>query len=132
MKNKDLLKTFKLDDLKLFVSLIEQFDNKDEMLNALFSEINRREKENKLSLNVRFDIKMIKRLNLFYPDELRVLEINKINNIQDLIDCDLDSLIGITESIKEKLEWARKFYDMSGLEDEKKTNKQKNKSKKQL
>ena len=132
MKNKDLLKTFKLDDLKLFVSLIEQFDNKDEMLNALFSEINRREKENKLSLNVRFDIEMIKRLNLFYPDELRVLEINKINNIQDLIDCDLDSLIGITESIKEKLEWARKFYDMSGLEDEKKTNKQKNKSKKQL
>ena len=132
MKNKDLLKTFKLDDLKLFVSLIEQFDNKDELLKTLLSEIKSREDERKQSLNVRFDIEMIKRLNLFYPDELKVLEINNINNIQDLIDCDLDSLIGITESIKEKLDWARKFYDMSGLEDEKKTNKQKNKSKKQL
>ena len=132
MKNKDLLKTFKLDDLKLFVSLIEQFDNKDELLKTLLSEIKSREDERKQSLNVRFNINMIKKLNLFYPDELRVLEINNINNIQDLIDCDLDSLIGITESIKEKLDWVRKFYDMSGLEDEKKTNKQKNKSKKQL
>ena len=45
---------------------------------------------------------------------------------------DLNSLVGITESIKEKLDWARHFYDMSSLEDNKSNDKQKQKRKKQL
>ena len=132
MSNIDKFKSFSLEDLKSFLALIESFENKDDMHNALIAEIIRREEERKLSLNVRFDIKMIKKLNLFYPDELKVLEINNIKNIQDLLDCDLNSLVGITESIKEKLDWVRHFYDMSSLEDNKSNDKQKQKRKKQL
>ena len=43
---------------------------------------------------------------------MKVLELNGIRNLQDLIDADLDSMIGMTESIKEKLSWARRFYNL--------------------
>lgn len=112
MSNIDKLKGFSLEDLKLCLSLIESFESKDDMHNALIAEIKRREEFNKVSLNVRFDIALMKKLNIFYPDELNVLIVNNIKNLQELIDCDLYSLVGITESIKEKLNWARYFYDM--------------------
>lgn len=112
MNHIDIFKSFSLDDLKNYLLLIEQFESKDDMYNALIFEIKRREEEEKLGLNRRFTIKMFKDLSMFYPDEMYVLEVNGIKNLQDLIDCDLDSMIGITLSIKEKLEWARNFYDL--------------------
>lgn len=131
MSNIDLFKSFSLDDLKAYLSLIEVFETKDDIYNALVLEINRREEENKVSLNKRFTIKLFKDLSMFYPDEMHVLEVNGIKNLQDLIDCDLDSMIGITISIKEKFEWARKFYDMSSTSD-KNNGKQKRKENRQL
>ena len=38
---------------------------------------------------------------------------NKINNFRDLMECNLDELIGITPSLKDKLERVRKYYDVS-------------------
>ena len=55
---------------------------------------------------------MFIKLQIFDPWELKVVRKNNINNLQELIDCDLDSLIGITPSIKEGLDWVRKFYNM--------------------
>ena len=65
MCNIDKLKGFSLEDLKLCLSLIESFENKDDMHNALIAEIKRREEFNKKSLNVRFDIALMKKLNIF-------------------------------------------------------------------
>ena len=129
MSNIDKLKVFSLEELKLYLTLIESFESKDDMHNALIAEIKRREEFNKESLNVRFDIALMKKLNIFYPDELNVLIINNIKNLQELIDCDLYNLVGITESIIEKLNWARYFYDMRTTE-EKQLDKAKQKRKK--
>ena len=64
MCNIDKLNVFSLEDLKLCLSLIESFENKDDMHNALIAEIKRREEFNKKSLNVRFDIALMKKLNI--------------------------------------------------------------------
>ncbi len=116
MAKKDVFKGYSLDELKKFSLLLESFESIDILLKSVTNEIKKREDEKNSSLNVRFTMDMFKKYNMFYPDELRVLEINCIRNLQDLIDCDLNSLVGITESIKEKLEWTRSFYDMTCFE----------------
>ena len=64
-------------------------------------------------------MEMFLRLNIFDPWELKVVQSNHISNLQELIDCNLDELVGITPSIKEGLEWVRTFYDMRSLEEKK-------------
>lgn len=103
---------FTTKELKDFLVLSSYFEGIDDLLMGINSEIKKRDLERKQSLNVRFTIEMFKSYNMFYPDELKVLEINGIRNLQDLIDADLDSMIGMTESIKEKLSWARRFYNL--------------------
>lgn len=112
MYKKGLFDKFSTEQLKDILTLATTFEGKDDLLMGVSSEIKKREAERKQSLNVRFTIEMFKDYNMFYPDEMRVLELNGIKNLQDLIDCDLNSMIGITESIKEKLEWARNFYNL--------------------
>ena len=79
---------------------------------GLYSELKVREEEKNKSLNARFTIEMFREYHMFYQDELRVLEMNGIRNLQDLIDCNLNNLVGITEVMKEKFSWARNFYNM--------------------
>ena len=45
--------------------------------------------------------------------ELKVIKNNNISNMQELIDCDLDSLVGIKPSLKISLDKKRRFYDMN-------------------
>ena len=103
---------FTTKELKDFLVLSSCFEGMDDLLMGINSEIKKRDLERKQSLNTRFTIEMFKSYNMFYPDEMNVLELNGIKNLQDLIDADLDSMIGMTESIKEKLSWARRFYDL--------------------
>ena len=113
MYREGMFDNFSKEQLKELVVLINNFEGKDDLMMGLYSEIRNREFEEKQNLNIRFTIEMFKKYNMFNLDELRVLEINNIKNLQELIDCDLSRLIGITEAIKEKLDWARKFYDMN-------------------
>ena len=113
MYREGMFDKFSKEQLKGLVVLINNFEGKDDLMMGLYSEIRNREFEEKQNLNIRFTIEMFKKYNMFNLDELRVLEINNIKNLQELIDCDLSRLIGITEAIKEKLDWARKFYDMN-------------------
>lgn len=108
----EIFKNISLEELKKMATLIDVFENKEDFIKALEYEIQKREEERNKSLNARFDMQMFIKYNMFYADELNVLKMNNINNLQDLIECDLDSLIGITESIKEKLDWARNFYNL--------------------
>ena len=112
MYKKNIFKKFKTEDLENFILLVDQFEGKDDLLMGLYSELKVREEEKNKSLNARFTIEMFKEYNMFYQDELRVLEMNGIRNLQDLIDCNLNNLVGITEVMKEKFSWARNFYNM--------------------
>ena len=112
MYKKNIFKNFKTEDLENFILLVDQFEGKDDLLMGLYSELKVREEEKNKSLNARFTIEMFREYRMFYQDELRVLEMNGIRNLQDLIDCNLNNLVGITEVMKEKFSWARNFYNM--------------------
>lgn len=113
------IQDMKLDELKRVQDIVSQYGSMEELKHDLDSTISTREKEKTKSLNVRFNMEMFLRLNIFDPWELKVVQSNHISNLQELIDCDLDELVGITPSIKQGLEWVRTFYDMRSLEKKK-------------
>ena len=113
MRYLEKMKLKELKDLKKFVS---QYDSLGDLLYDLDSIISTKQEDEEKSLNVRFDMAMFKKLNMFEPREMQVLVDNNINNLQELIDCDLDSLVGMLPSIKEKFLWIRQFYDMTSLD----------------
>ena len=61
-------------------------------------------------INERFNTEMFRKLYIFTPYELEILELNGIHNIKELIEADLNNCMGMTKEIKEKFEWARKMY----------------------
>ena len=124
MYKKGLFDSFTTKQLKDTLDLVCAFEGKDDLLMGIHSEIKRRVLESEQSLNARFTMEMFKQYNMFYSDELKVLELNGIRNLQDLIEADLDSMIGMTESIKEKFSWARRFYNLEPTKDIQKTKKQ--------
>ena len=113
------IQDMKLDELKRIQDIVSQYGSMEELKHDLDSTISTREKEKTKSLNVRFNMEMFLRLNIFDPWELKVVQSNHISNLQELIDCNLDELVGITPSIKQGLEWVRTFYDMRSLEERK-------------
>ena len=74
---------------------------------VLKERIQKIEDEKKKSLNVRFNMDMFIKLQIFDPWEFKVVRDNHISNLQELIDCNLDDLVGITPSVKRGLEWVR-------------------------
>ena len=117
MKKKEMMG---LEELKRMERLISEYDDIDALKVDIRGLIMRKEKEASKKLNVRFDLEMMIRLNVLDPWELNVVKSNHIANLQELIDCNLDQLVGITESIKQGLEWVRAFYDMSSMEENRK------------
>ena len=99
------IQDMKLEDLKRMKKIVSQYGSMEELKDDLDSTISTREKEKTESLNVRFNMDMFLRLQIFDPWELKVVQSNHISNLQELIDCNLDELVGITPSIKEGLEW---------------------------
>ena len=111
-----LLDRFNLEDLKEIHSFISQYSEMGELRNDLDFVISSREKEKTKSLNQKFDLDMMLKYQIFTYEALQVILANSITNLQDLIDCDLDQLEGITPSVKRELNWIRSFYDMRSLE----------------
>ncbi len=100
------------EELEHFLSIVGNYDNINDLSNSLVMEISKRKEEESKSLNVRFNMELFEELQIFDPWEFKVIKDNHINNLQELIDCNLDSLVGITQSTKQGLDWARHFYDM--------------------
>lgn len=113
MKVKDL----ELGELEILESVISDYKSIGSLKGAITRRKKELEEEKSKSLNVRFNMEYFVKLNIFDPWEFEVIKLNNINNIQELIDCDLDSLVGITPSIKKGLEWCKKMYDMSCFEE---------------
>lgn len=112
------LESLDINKLKELKSLVSEYDSIDSLISSIDKFIDEKEKASKSCLNVRFNMDMFIRLNIFDPSEFKVIRANNIYNMQELIDCDLDSLVGITPSVKEGLLWVRSAYDMSSYEDE--------------
>lgn len=70
-------------------------------------------------IRYRFNMDMFIKLNIFDPIELEVLKLNNINNLLDLEECDIDNLIGITQTIKDKILWVLKMYNLDDYVDKK-------------
>ena len=123
---KKRLEDFSLSELEELKGILETYHSLDEILEHFSILIKEKTEKKEQNPNALFNMEMFIKLQVFTPWELEVLVKNNINNIQELIDCDLDHLDGMTYTIKEKLDWARKFYDMRGLvEEEKGTQKKK-------
>lgn len=103
-----------LETLKKMRECIINYSDISSLLLDIDYSISEKEEEMMTSLNVRFNMEMFIKLEIFTPDELKVIRDNNINNLKELIDCDLNELIGITPSIKYSLLQKRRFYDMDG------------------
>ena len=114
MSNKNDFDSFSLDELKKMKKVVDSFDDVDSLKNSLSCFIDEMEKK-KSNINERFDLALMVRLQIVDPFQLKVLKNNMIHNIQELIDCDLDSLVGITPSMKKEFDWIRKIYDLRGM-----------------
>ena len=102
---------FGLDELKKIRVLLDSVDDIFILRNIIDLEIKRRES----TVNQKFTLEMLERLEILNRREIELLRINQINNLEELIDCDIDSLIGVRVSDISKFKWVRDFYDLRGM-----------------
>ena len=98
---------------------ISQYQDIEELKNALDITISRRKKAEKKKLNIRFSIDFMKELQILDPIQYKIMKKNNISNLQELLKCNLSKLEGIDSSIERDLDWIRHFYDMSSLDKKK-------------
>lgn len=115
MRAKKNLESFSQHDLKLIKREILKTGDINQVINRIDRIIYDKQiqKKEAKSSNERFDIELFKRLSIFPPRELQIIIDNDIENLQELLDVDLNTLIGITDSSREYIDWARHFYDMN-------------------
>ena len=107
----DLVKNLTFNELKK-LSIYLKNNKKKDITEDLEQVIKRRKALRRLDINYRFKLDMISTFSL---EDRKVLEKNKIKNMLDLIEADVCSLDGIDAITKESLEWAQKFYDLTGI-----------------
>lgn len=106
-----------IEELRQMKNIAIQYSTLDELVNAIDFNLNAIYYQN-VPLNVRFDLNMFRELSIFTDTELKILSLNHIYNLQDLIDFDLDSgkTSDMSRSFKEKIEWVRNFYNMDSFD----------------
>lgn len=106
---------FTLEELKSIRHFASSYSDLELLLKDLDFMIQSREMDEMQNLNVRFNMDYFIQYQIFDPAEWVVIQKNHIMNLQELIDCNLDDLIGITPNVKKGLDWVRHFYDMSSV-----------------
>lgn len=106
-----------IEELRQMKNIAIQYSTLDELVNAIDFNLNAIYYQN-VPLNVRFDLNMFRELSIFTDTELKILSLNHIYNLQDLIDFDLDTgkTSDMSRSFKEKIEWVRNFYNMDSFD----------------
>ncbi len=106
-----------IEELRQIKNIAIQYSTLDELVNAIDFNLNAIYCQN-VPLNVRFDLNMFRELSIFTDTELKILSLNHIYNLQDLIDFDLDTgkTSDMSRSFKEKIEWVRNFYNMDSFD----------------
>lgn len=117
MKN-EILKKISRKDLEKLKEIIKGYQSLDELIENIDLEIKTKKDQEGLTLNEKFDLKMFRKLNILPDDQIEFLRQNKILNLQDLIDCNIDELINneYSRALREQLIFIREFYDMTNVE----------------
>lgn len=117
MKN-EILKKISRKDLEKLKEIIKKYQSIDELIENIDLEIKTKKDQEGLTLNEKFDLKMFRKLNILPDDQIEFLRQNKILNLQDLIDCNIDELINneYSRALREELIFIREFYDMTNVE----------------
>ena len=117
MKN-EILKKISRKDLEKLKEMIKRYQSIDELIENIDLEIKTKKGQEGLTLNEKFDLKMFKKLNILPDDQIEFLRQNKILNLQDLIDCNIDELLknGYSCALRDQLIFIREFYDMTNVE----------------
>lgn len=117
MKN-EILKKISRKDLEKLKEIIKKYQSIDELIENIDLEIKIKKDQEGLTLNEKFDLKMFRKLNILPDDQIEFLRQNKILNLQDLIDCNIDELINneYSRALRDQLIFIREFYDMTNVE----------------
>lgn len=117
MKN-EILKKISRKDLEKLKEIIKKYQSIDELIENIDLEIKTKKDQEGLTLNEKFDLKMFRKLNILPDDQIEFLRQNKILNLQDLIDCNIDELINneYSRALRDQLIFIREFYDMTNVE----------------
>lgn len=117
MKN-EILKKINRKDLEKLKEIIKGYQSLDELKEDIDLEIKTKKDQEGLTLNEKFDLEMFRNLNILPDDQIEILRQNKILNLQDLIDCNIDELIKnkYSRALREELIFIREFYDMTNVE----------------
>lgn len=117
MKN-EILKKISRKDLEKLKEIIKKYQSIDELIENIDLEIKTKKDQEGLTINEKFDLKMFRKLNILPDDQIEFLRQNKILNLQDLIDCNIDELINneYSRALREQLIFIREFYDMTNVE----------------
>lgn len=117
MKN-EILKKISRKDLEKLKEIIKRYQSIDELIENIDLEIKTKKDQEGLTLNEKFDLKMFRKLNILPDDQIEFLRQNKILNLQDLIDCNIDELINneYSRALRDQLIFIREFYDMTNVE----------------
>lgn len=117
MKN-EILKKISRKDLEKLKEIIKGYQSLDELIENIDLEIKTKKDQEGLTLNEKFDLKMFRKLNILPDDQIEFLRQNKILNLQDLIDCNIDELINneYSRALRDQLIFIREFYDMTNVE----------------
>ena len=117
MKN-EILKKISRKDLEKLKEIIKGYQSLDELKEDIDLEIKTKKDQEGLTLNEKFDLEMFRNLNILPDDQIEILRQNKILNLQDLIDCNIDELIKnkYSRALREELIFIREFYDMTNVE----------------
>ena len=108
-----MLKELNLNQLKQLKEELNEYSSIDELRDDLDTLLVLKKDEYDKDIRTKFNIDFFKKIGLFSPYELEVLNINNINNLLDLIECDLGNMIGIDSGFKEKLLWTIRMFDCS-------------------
>ncbi|MBQ3306791.1 MAG: hypothetical protein IJG68_01200 [Bacilli bacterium] len=113
------LDQYKIEELKNIQELLMSFKTIEEAIKTIENKIFQKEEEQKKSINIRFNLELMEKLQILEPSELKLVKEQGIKNLQELLELDLDSIPNISISTKKSIEEKRRFYDMSTFEEKK-------------
>ena len=105
MKND--LNDFTLEELKTIKQSTKKYMNMRNYRQYLNNLIIEKEK----NLEDDFNLEKFKSLKILDSTDIEILKLNGITSIQELENADLNSFMGMTESLKVKIDWILKIYN---------------------
>ena len=115
MTKKDNLTTFSISELQVIRNEVLEKNSKEDLVIYIDSIIKEKEKAKEKSMNSQFPVDWFN----IDAEYIQLLHNNNINNLEQLIslsETEIKQLPEITQGGFEQISWARKFFDMTSIE----------------